>query len=215
MTLNGSTYKRLLLVMILALWTVAFAMAQGGVVVSEGDTKTYQIDNHVGNSYSWVIYNESSFHTKAMDNEVRIDSGEKMSSLTATWLKAGLYFATVIEMDRFGCTNTKAVAINVKTKNSDKPTARILGPSIVTLGSCDVAGHVIDASVSSGGGLAFSWSPSAYLDNATSSKPKFLPGTTTRYHLMVTDSKSQTDTTSVFIVVANPPKAVTDKNVFV
>lgn len=215
MTQIGSTYKRLLLVMILALWVVAFAMAQGGVVVSEGDTKTYQVDNHTGNSYFWVIYNESSFHTKALDNEVRIDSGEKMSSLTVSWLKAGLYFATVVEMDRFGCTNTKAVVITVKTANSDKPTARIAGAAIVTLGSCDVAGHILDASTSGGGGLVFSWSPSIYLDNASSSKPKFLPGKTTRYHLTVTDSRGQTDTTSVLIVVANPPKAVTDKNVFV
>ena len=215
MILNGSTYKRLLLVMILALWAVAFAMAQGGVVVSEGDTKTYQVENHAGSSYSWVVYNDPAFKISATNLELQIESGKNSSSLVVTWMKSGIYYPAVVETDQKGCTNTKAIAITVNTSNPNLPTARIAGPSIVNLGSCDVTGHIIDASVSGGGSLAFSWMPSSYLDNITSSKPKFLPGKTTRYHLTVTNSSGQTDTTSVLIVIANPPKAVTDRNVYV
>ncbi len=215
MTQYGSTYKRLLLVTILAVWAVAFAMAQGGVVVSETEPRTYRIDPHAGSSYFWAIYNEPTFKTTASGTEVRIISGVNNSSLVVNWLKPGVYYPTVVETNQAGCTNTKAVAVSTIAGDSNKPSARIFGPSLVTLGSCDVAGHILDASASGGGGLAFSWSPSIYLDNITSSKPKFLPGKTTRYHLLVTDTRGQTDTTSVLIVVANPPKAVTDKNVFV
>lgn len=201
--------------MILALWAVVSAMAQGGIVVYEGDSRTYQVNNHAGSSYSWTIYNEPTFKTKASDSELKIISGEFSSILVVKWVKAGTYFPTVTEVDQFGCTNTKAIAVQVKPVISDKPIARIAGSSMVTLGTCNTKGYMLDASLSSGGGLTFSWSPTAYLDNPNSSKPVFSVGKTTRYHLTVTDSRGQTDTTSVLITVANSPKAVTDKNVFV
>jgi len=201
--------------MILALWAVVSAMAQGGIVVYEGDSRTYQVNNHAGSSYSWTIYNEPTFKTKASDSELKIISGEFSSILVVKWVKAGTYFPTVTEVDQIGCTNTKAIAVQVKPVISDKPIARIAGSSMVTLGTCNTKGYMLDASLSSGGGLTFLWSPTAYLDNPNSSKPVFSVGKTTRYHLTVTDSRGQTDTTSVLITVANSPKAVTDKNVFV
>ena len=215
MSFKETIGKRLLLVSILALWAVAFAMAQGGIVVFEGDSKTYQVNNHVGSSYLWTIYNEPTFKTKASNFELKIVSGENNSTLIVKWLKAGTYFPTVVEIDQFGCTNTKAIAVTVKPVNSDKPTALIAGSSQVTLGACNTKGYVLDASLSSGGGLTFAWSPTAYLDDPTSSKPVFTVGKTTRYHLTVTDARGQTDTASVLITVANLPKVVTDKNVFV
>jgi hypothetical protein len=46
-----------MLALLLVLWVMAFAMAQGPIVVSEGETKTYQVESHTGSSYSWKIYN--------------------------------------------------------------------------------------------------------------------------------------------------------------
>lgn len=103
----------------------------------------------------------------------------------------------------------------VKSIVSRGAQARILGAPYLTVGSCNTQGRVLDASSSKGDGLSFSWTPTIYLDNATSSKPIFSPGKTTRYKLTVTDSKGEQDTTSVLVVVAPAPLAVTEKSVFV
>lgn len=107
---------------------------------------------------------------------------------------------------------------NVATVNTvvlRGPVARIAGAPYLAVGSCNTTGKVIDASKSTGDGLSFSWSPTAYLDNPTSSKPVYRPGQTTHYKLTVTDANGQKDTTSVLMVVTPAPKAVTDRNVFV
>jgi gliding motility-associated-like protein len=194
---------------------VASAMAQNGIVIYEGDQKAYRVTDHSGSSYLWTIYNDPVFKNKVSGAEVKIVSAENNSSLVVNWLKSGMYYVSLVETDQSGCTNTKALAVNVYPVSSDKPTARIAGPPIVTLGGCNTRGHIIDASGSVGEGLSFAWSPTAYLDNPTSSKPLFIVGKTTRYHLTVTDSRGQKDTTSVLIYVADSPKAVTDHNVFV
>ena len=109
-------------------------------------------------------------------------------------------------------------ANNVSTVNTlvrRGPVARILGAPYLAVGSCDSQGRVLDASISSGEGLLFSWSPSVYLDNPASSKPVFLPGQTTRYKLTVTDNTGQKDTTSVLVIVPDAPKAITENNVYV
>jgi gliding motility-associated-like protein len=204
-----------MLVFLLALWAMANAMAQGGTSVYEGEIHSYQVENHTGSSYFWVIYNEPTFTNAASATEAQIVSGELTASINLKWIKPGTYYPTVVETDQTGCTNTKAIAIVVKAANSDKPTAQIAGPPIVTLGSCDVTGHILDASESSGDGITYNWSPSDYLDNPSSSKPVFHPGITTRYILTVTDTRGQTDTTSILVRVADAPKAVTDNHVFV
>lgn len=103
----------------------------------------------------------------------------------------------------------------VKTIIRRGPVARIQGVPLIAVGSCNIAGTVLDASKSGGDGLSFSWSPSVYLDNATSPTPRFTPGQTTRYLLTITDSKGLKDTTSVLVSVMPAPLAITDKNVFV
>ena len=107
---------------------------------------------------------------------------------------------------------------NISTVNtviSRGPIARIQNRPYMIVGDCNVKGKVLDASKSSGDNLSFSWSPSIYLDNATSAKPVCIAKKTTKYKLTVTDSWNRTDTTSILMVVAVPPKAVVAKNVFV
>jgi len=109
-------------------------------------------------------------------------------------------------------------ANNVSTVNTlvrRGPVARIVGAPYLTIGNCNTVGKTMDASKSSGAGLSYNWTPLAYIDNASSSKPRFLPGRTTRYKLTVTDSNGLKDTTSVLMLVMEAPRAVTDQNVFV
>ena len=197
--------------------SVAFAAAQDFYTAYRGSVHEYKISKNIFEvTYSWQVFTDVSLVTPAGASQVVMTplGPGRENEIQIKWNSSGDYYLLVSVSNPAGCTNREYWHF-VVDQTDDKPTARIAGPSIVTLGSCDVAGHIIDASVSGGGGLAFSWSPSIYIDNITSSKPKFIPGKTTRYHLTVTDSRGQTDTTSVLIVVANAPKAVTDKNVFV
>lgn len=220
MTVIGSTYKRILLVCILALWTVAFAMAQGGAVVSETEVRTYRVENHAGSSYSWVIYKGSNFTVPASNTEVRIVSGENTSTLTLNWLNPGTYYPTVVETDQKGCTNTKAIAIVVTGRETIWPVAKISNSTIligntkyVFANSCQPI--VLDASSSTGDGLSFQWDPPIYLDNPKSSKPVFTPGVSTNYQLTVTDIYGHSSTEPVRIMVAQDVKADAGENLHI
>jgi len=220
MTLHGSTYKRLLLVIILALWAVAFAMAQGGIVVSEGETRTYQVDNHAGSTYLWVVYNEPTFTTVASNEEVVIVSGGNTSSIILTWHKPGTYYPKVVETDQTGCTNTKAVVIVVNPGTIPWPVAKISNTTVavnnleyILTGSCRPL--LIDASSSTGEGLIFQWEPSAYLDNPNSSTPIFSGGVTTTYQLKVTDIYGHSNTLPVGVMVSPAVKADAGQDLYV
>ena len=207
----------MIIMMLVWVSSVAFAAGQDFYTAYRGSVHEYKISKNIFEvTYSWQVFTDQSLVTPAGASQVVMTplGPGRENEIQIKWNSSGDYYLLVSVSNPAGCTNREYWHF-VVDQTDDKPTARIAGPSIVTLGSCDVAGHIIDASVSGGGGLAFSWSPSIYLDNITGSKPKFIPGKTTRYHLTVTDSRGQTDTTSVLIVVANAPKAVTDKNVFV
>ena len=197
--------------------SVAFATGQDFYTVYRGSVHEYKIaKNAFEVTYNWQVFTDVTLINPASTSQVVMSplGAGRENEIQVKWNGSGDYYLMVTVNALSGCANRKAWHF-VVDQTDDKPTAHIAGAPIVTLGSCDVTGHILDASASSGGGLVFNWSPSVYLDNATSSKPKFIVGKTTRYHLTVTDSRGQTDTTSVLIVVANPPKAVTDKNVFV
>ena len=220
MTLYGSTYKRLMLVILLALSALASAMAQGGMVVSEGETKAYQVVNHAGSTYFWVIYNEPTFSSAVLNSEALIVSGENASALIINWLKPGTYYPTVVETDQTGCTNTKAIAIRVTEGNIPYPIVRISNPTVlignskyIVSNSCQTI--TLDASASSGNGLTYHWEPSRNLDNPNSSTPIFAPGTTTNYVLTVTDLNGHSSSESVGVKVSAQVKAEAGENNYI
>lgn len=129
-------------------------------------------------------------------------------------LADGIYPVVAIVSDALGNSVEDQTENELTIKNNNTPVARILEAPSVILGSCS-SGTLLDGSASVGHALVYAWTPAKYLDNPSSSKPVFHPGMTTRYHLTVTDDKGRRDTASVLVVVANPPKAITDKNVFV
>jgi len=216
----GSTYKRLMLVILLALSALASATAQGGMLVSEGDTKTYQVDNHAGSSYSWTIYNESTFKKNALNTEAIIVTGQNASTLSVNWLKTGTYYPTVVETDQKGCTNTKAIVIVVNKVTIVGPVAIISNPTVIIgnlkyimSGACQSV--ILDASKSTGEGLTFHWEPSIYLDNANSATPVFTPGTNMNYVLTVTDINGLKSSASIGIMVSTPVKADAGESIYI
>lgn len=220
MTLNGSVYKRLMLVFLLALCAMANVMAQGGTTVSEGETRTYQVENHTGNSYFWAIYNEPTFTVTATNAEALIVSGENSSSITINWIKPGTYYPTVVETDQLGCTNTKAIGIQVNEGTIPWPVVKISNPTVlientkyIMANSCQSFG--IDASKSTGDGLTYQWEPSIYLDNPNSPAPTFSQGTTTIYKLTVTDIYGHSSSESVGVMVSMAVKADAGENLFI
>ena len=220
MALYGSTYKRLMLVILLALSALASAMAQGGMAVSEGDTRTYKVDHHAGSSYNWVIYNESTFKKVALNTEALIVTGGNTSSLSINWLKSGTYYPTVIETDQKGCTNTKAVVILVNKVITLLPIARISNPTVLIGNSKYIVSNAcrpftLDASTSTGNGLTYHWEPSLHLDNPNSSTPIFTPGTTTNYVLTVTDINGHSSSESVDVMVSPTVIADAGENIYI
>ncbi|GET30649.1 Ig-like domain-containing protein [Prolixibacter sp. SD074] len=112
------TYKRLLLIVGWVLLAVASATAQDAFVVSEGQTRNLFVENHPGSSYSWVIYNEQTFTTKAAkSSEISFPSGNNQASIDVTWAKTGTYYVTATETNADGCTNTKAIVVIVQLNN--------------------------------------------------------------------------------------------------
>jgi gliding motility-associated-like protein len=220
MALCGSIYKRLILMFILPVLAMASAMAQGGVSVFVGETKTYQVENHAGSLYFWTIYNEPTFSKPATNAEIRIVSGENSSTITITWLETGTYYPTVVETNLEGCTNKKAMAISVREAEIPLPVARISNPTVtidnlqyIMATSCRPL--LIDASSSTGEGLTFLWEPSVYIDNPPSPTPTFTPGVTTTYQLTVTDIYGNSNTLPVGIMVAPVVKAEAGEDVFI
>ena len=197
--------------------SVAFASGQAFYRVNLGSANEYKITKPAGEiTYTWQTFTDASLTTLSCSDQVLMTvlGMGRENEIKVNWLAEGDFFLLVSVLDAKGCSNRMAWHFVVGT-NAENPTARIAGPSKVALASCDVKGHVIDASGSTGTGLVFNWSPSTYLDNPSSSKPKFIPGKTTRYLLSVTDNTGRKDTTSVLMVVENAPLAVTDKIIFV
>jgi gliding motility-associated-like protein len=201
-----------MLALLLVLWVMAFAMAQGPIVVSEGETKTYQVEGHTGSSYSWKIYNEPTFQTIASESDLKIVSGQSTSSLVVTWIKPGTYYPTVVETGSSGCDNTKAIVVTVHEGTIPWPVAKISnetvligGKEYILTGHCQTV--ALDASSSTGVGIVYKWEPPDYLDDPNSSMPVFTPGSSTNYQLTVTDIYGRSSSLNVGIKVALPVTA--------
>jgi len=175
--LKKDILHRLIIMMLVWVSSVAFATGQNFYTVNRGSVHEYNVAKTGTNiTYNWQAFTDASLTTLADDSQVILTllGPGRENEIRVNWLAEGDYYLLVSLVDAKSCSNRKGWHF-VVSSTDDKPTAIILGPSTVALGSCDANGYVIDASTSTGGGLAFNWSPSIYLSNATSSKPKFVP----------------------------------------
>ena len=102
---------------------------------------------------------------------------------------------TLIETDASGCVFTDAVTVNV---NTTLPNTNA-GPDVTT--NCYNPTRVLNGS----GGVAYSWSPTAGLSNATIANPTANPSSTTTYTLQATGSNGCTKTDDVVVTVDKTP----------
>lgn len=185
--------------------------------VTSGSTGDYEIDKSSEDlNYTWQIFTNSGFSIPALPEQAELVSfgAGRENEIQVRWNSAGNYYLLVTVTSATGCTNRMAWHFEVDPL-LEMPVARIIGSPYLLTGNCPDAAKVLDASRSTGDGLTYQWSPSAYLDNPTGSTPVFTPGETTRYLLTVTDVRGQSDTTSIQVVVAEAPKVIMSKNVFV
>lgn len=209
---------RIVVMILISVLTAALAVGQNTYRVNRGSVAGYKIDKSAGKvTYSWQLFNDINLSSVTGTDKAEIIAmgTDKENEIKVNWKSEGEYYLQVTLSTSSGCINRMAWHFIVDPVINDHPVALINGPSKLIIGNCNTEGLLLDGSSSSGNGLIYQWTPSLYLDNSSVAKPIFHPGLTTRYLLTVTDNKGLTDTASVLVVVANPPKAITDKNVFV
>lgn len=105
-------------VMILFLLAAGFLAAQEGFVVNEGAQLNYRVDFHEGNNYAWEVVTGFNPATRAGPSEALFYTDSNFSEVGVQWNLAGQYFLMVTETDALGCSNTKALAVNVTSNSS-------------------------------------------------------------------------------------------------
>ncbi|MGQ8338921.1 hypothetical protein ACUNWD_20350 [Sunxiuqinia sp. A32] len=123
--------KRLVLVIIPVILTMAFAMAQ--TPVYQGQTSKLEVEEHAGDTYTWEIYRDSTvnFATTTGDapiTDASFPNGNSGPSVDVTWHEPGIYFYKVTAIDAAGCTNNLKVG-RIEILES-LPTAIITADSI-------------------------------------------------------------------------------------
>ncbi len=104
--------KNIILLIILSL-AATFVAAQDAISPFAGASHSYQVDEHAGNDYIWQAYKELVPLTPANPADYQFLSSNTSSSVDIQWLAEGVYFLMVHESDPDGCSNLKALRIEV------------------------------------------------------------------------------------------------------
>ncbi|WP_421920563.1 hypothetical protein [Marinifilum sp.] len=88
--------------------------AQDTFVVFKNDTRVYSVDEHVGNTYQWSVFEASDLNTELLNTSiVEFITGENTHQVEINWKQAGDY---VLVIQEFGsCQNLKAKKVSVVT----------------------------------------------------------------------------------------------------
>ena len=208
---GNPTYRRWLLAVLLVVWAMATAMAQGGVSVPAGETRNYSVALHPGSNYLWQLYDAANLTTPAPSQDADFVGNSTGASVSVQWKRPGNYLITVLESDASGCNNTKAIVVAV----ADAPLKAQLGPD-VTIGSCQRT--TIDGTASQGTNLTYQLSlldaggelsatNSAVADFTLSSNYKGPLPAAFRVKLTITDSFGRIDSDTLAVTVDRRPVA--------
>lgn len=98
--------------MIFMILAVTKVTAQDTFVVFEGETREYSVDEHVGNTYQWSVFETSDLNTEITNTSiVEFVSGENSHQVEINWKQSGEY---VLVIQEFGsCQNLKANKVSV------------------------------------------------------------------------------------------------------
>ncbi len=141
-----------LLLALPALFVTENAVAQGGIVVMEGQQKSLGVVLKSGESCAWRIYNKPTLQTAdlATSSEVEYSTTNNQPVLQALWKKQGDFYYTVSVFNSSGCKNMKVGIVKVILP----PVSAVAGVD-TTIGIC--SSYILDASNSKGDGLSFKW----------------------------------------------------------
>jgi gliding motility-associated-like protein len=203
---------RLVLLVLLAMFVAENSVAQGGIVVLEGQQKSLAVIPQPGDTYAWRIFNKPTLLVAdlATQNEVEYAMNSTQPVLPVLWKKEGDFFYTVTVFNSRGCKNMKVGFVRV----SLPPVFAIAGRD-TTIGLC--SSYILDATKSKGDGLVYHWDlldTGGNLSNANSAKanlslsPGFtgsLPATF-RIVLTVTNRYGASGKDTVNVTFGAPPK---------
>lgn len=99
--------------MILTLLAALYGAAQEAFIVYEGAESSHFVANHKGSTYAWKIFVDFSPDTEANPDEYEFLTPPINAEISIRWKQTGVYYLTLIETDVGGCSNTKAIVVNV------------------------------------------------------------------------------------------------------
>jgi gliding motility-associated-like protein len=109
--------KKVMWLLLVALWPVAFASGQKRHVVMQGMEKEYRVNRQPDvTSINWFVYTDSTFTTLATSDQAElISKGAGFENeIKVHWLATGDYYLMVIMLGEKGCLNKKAWPFTVK-----------------------------------------------------------------------------------------------------
>lgn len=100
--------------MIFMILAVTKVTAQDIFVVFESETRVYSVDEHVGNTYQWSIFEVSDLSAEILNtNVVEFISSKNSRQVEVKWKQAGDY---ILVIEEFGsCQNLKVHRVSVVT----------------------------------------------------------------------------------------------------
>ena len=118
------------LLLLIVLLVAGLLAAQEGISVYEGARFSYRVDFHDGNQYTWQVFSQLGPPEEAVPGEFTFTGMPDFNETEIQWDLAGTYYLTVTETDPAGCSNTKALAVQVLPNN------RSIGFDIVASNEC-------------------------------------------------------------------------------
>ena len=103
--------------MIFTLLAAQFVAAQDGFIIYEGTQLHYSVNLHQGNSYAWEVANNLNPPIVPNQGDFEFITDPGFSEVGIQWNVAGLYYLMVTETGADGCSNKKAVAVQVEPNN--------------------------------------------------------------------------------------------------
>ena len=145
-------FRLALLALLLAQFVAENSVAQGGIVVNEGQQMSLAVIPNAGDTYAWRIYNKPTFQPAdlATQNEVEYQIGSTQPVLPVLWKKQGDFYYTVTVFNFNGCKNMKVGYVKVTL-----PLVSAVAGKDTIIGIC--SSFALDASKSFGDGLTYRW----------------------------------------------------------
>lgn len=110
--------KNSILILFSIILAVTKVAAQDAISPILGQEYNYSVEEHTGSSYHWEVMTATLPYVDADASAFVVVGPSDQNQINIKWNTAGLYLLVVTETDFTGCTNKKALAVQVSTSNS-------------------------------------------------------------------------------------------------